>query len=100
MHSLAVVDIGDGRPWGVWHIIRDVDVMRAIAAGSNPNARTLASTEAVTIAVGEPIQQAARLMTERGVSHLVVLHEQSGYPVGILSTLDVACACAAANRDS
>jgi CBS domain-containing protein len=35
-------------------------------------------------------------MAEHGVAHLVVLDAAGGYPVGVLSTLDVAAAFAGA----
>jgi CBS domain-containing protein len=38
----------------------------------------------------EPLLGAAQLMSEHGVSHLVVVDPASGYPLGVLSTLDVA----------
>lgn len=42
----------------------------------------------------EPLQNAAQLMSEHGVSHLVVVEGAGGYPLGVLSTLDIAAAYA------
>lgn len=42
----------------------------------------------------ESLRRAAQMMAEHGVTHLVVLDAASGYPVGVLSTLDVAAAYA------
>ncbi|MGA2925990.1 MAG: CBS domain-containing protein [Solirubrobacteraceae bacterium] len=53
-------------------------------------ARIMARHRALAISGDEPLVYAAQLMADRGVSHLVVLEPASGYPVGILSTLDVA----------
>ena len=45
------------------------------------------------------MHHAAHRMVEHGVSHLVVVDPASGYPVGILSTLDVAVLYAGAMID-
>jgi CBS domain-containing protein len=92
VHAVAVADIGHGRPWGTWHIVTDKDVVLAVASGQERKAHELAGTDVATISAGERLERAAQLMIERGVSHLVVVHEAGGYPVGILSTLDVAAA--------
>ena len=46
----------------------------------------------------EPLAGAAQLMIEHGVSHLVVREAASGYPVGVLSTLDIAAVYASGAR--
>jgi len=45
---------------------------------------------AVTAVPHEPLEKAARRMTEHGVSHLVVIDVVGQRPLGVLSTLDVA----------
>jgi CBS domain-containing protein len=50
----------------------------------------------VTIAPSESLDVAARLMARTGVSHLVVVDPVECRPVGVLSTLDLAGAVAAA----
>lgn len=92
VHAVAVAELGHGRPSGAWHMVSDTDIIAAIASGREPTAREAAGTEAVTISAGERLPRAAQLMSEHGVAHLVVLHESGGYPVGIISTLDVASA--------
>ncbi|MGO9888156.1 MAG: CBS domain-containing protein [Solirubrobacteraceae bacterium] len=37
-----------------------------------------------------PLDRAAKLMTRHRVHHLIVVDPPGGYPVGILSTLDIA----------
>ena len=90
VHAVAVADIAHGRPWGTWHIVSDMDLMAAVAEGREPTARQTAGPDSITVSSGETIEQAAALMRKEGVSHLVVLHESGGYPVGIVSTLDIA----------
>jgi CBS domain-containing protein len=41
---------------------------------------------------GETLERAAQLMTEHGSAHLVVDDPETGRPVGVLSTLDIAAA--------
>ena len=45
---------------------------------------------AVTAVPHETLEEAARRMTEHGVSHLVVIDVVGQRPLGVLSTLDVA----------
>jgi CBS domain-containing protein len=87
VHAVAVTN-GDGRR--VAAVISDLDVVAAAATGREPTALQVAATEPLTISAGEPMHHAAQLMVEHGVSHLVVVDPASGYPVGVLSTLDVA----------
>ena len=94
VHSVAVADIGHGRPWGTWHMVSDMDLLAALAGGRDLAARELAGTDAAAISANEPVERAAQLMVDKSVSHLVVLHAEGGYPVGVLSTLDIAAAYA------
>jgi CBS domain-containing protein len=77
----------DGRGWG---IVSDLDLMRAVAARRYElTAAQLASMEVVTIGLDEELADAARLMAEHEVTHLVVTN-RSAEPIGVLSSLDVA----------
>jgi CBS domain-containing protein len=57
---------------------------------SEPNAVQAAATEPLTVADDERLEHAARLMTEHGVSHLVVLGSPDGHAIGVIATLDIA----------
>ncbi len=88
VHAVLISDRGGGRPLGV---VSDLDVVAAAARGDDhPTAREAAGREPLTISSDAPVQDAARLMSDRGVSHLVVVDSASGYPAGVISTLDVA----------
>jgi CBS domain-containing protein len=89
VHAVAVGDEGRGRPWG---IVSDMAVVAAAGAGEESTARQAATTETATISADERLDRAAQVMTERATAHLVVVDPASGYPIGILSTLDVAAA--------
>jgi CBS domain-containing protein len=92
VHAIAVTDLDHGRPVGLWGIVTDMDVMAAVASGRNQTAGEVTATEGIKISAGEPLDHAAREMGEHGVAHLVVVDPASGYPVGIISTLDIAAA--------
>ena len=87
VHAVAITN-GDGRR--IVAVVSDIDVVVAAANGNAPSALEVAATEPLSVSAGESVQHAAQLMSEHGVSHLVVLDAASGHPSGILSTLDVA----------
>lgn len=97
VHAVAVTN-GDGRR--VVAVVSDIDVVVAAANGDAPSALEVAATEPLAVSAGESVQHAAQLMSEHGVSHLVVLDRQNGHPAGILSTLDVAALYANMNGDA
>jgi CBS domain-containing protein len=76
-------------PWGV---VSDLDLAAAVAheEAEGSAAGEIAATPAVMVGMREPLRRAAQLMTEHGVTHLVVVDRGSGRPAGVLSTLDVA----------
>jgi CBS domain-containing protein len=76
-----------------WGILNDRDVMRAIDAGDGSvTAGQLAMPAEPTVDRDEPLDRAIQLMASYDVSHVIVLDR--GYPVGIVSALDVAGAAA------
>jgi CBS domain-containing protein len=75
----------------VWGIVSDLDLMKALAAErADATAGELAATEIVTVEPSESIEQVARLMAEHECTHLVVTAADSGEPIGVISSLDVA----------
>src|SRR5207248_9274552 len=92
VHMVAVTNDHSARPIG---IVSDLDVMTAALSADEPTARQVAATEPLTVSADASLERAAQLMTEHGISHLVVLASSSGYPIGVLSTLDIAAVCAA-----
>ena len=94
IHSVVVAGIvrrdhaGDRLAWG---IVSDLDMVRAMRPGSEEaTAAEMAGTEIVTVAPYESLAQAVQLMDEHETAHLVVVSPDTGRPVGMLSTLDVA----------
>ena len=92
VHSIVVTDFeGEGEGEEPWRVVADMDVAKAVAAGGveDMSAGGIAGTEVVTVDADSGLREAARLMAEHEVAHLIVLG-QSGTPAGILSTLDLA----------
>ena len=94
IHSVVVAGItrrdhaGDHLAWG---IVSDLDLMRALAPGADEvTAAEFAGTEIVIVSPRESLSRAVQLMTEHETSHLVVVSPETGRPVGMLSTLDIA----------
>jgi CBS domain-containing protein len=81
----------------VWGIVSDVDLMRAAGVGRlDDQASQIAVTEIVTITPDEDVERAAQLMGEHDCSHLIVTAPDTGSPLGVISSLDVARALVSA----
>lgn len=89
IHAVMVVDDEAPEP----PVIRDVDVVAAAVSGKfeELNAGDIAGTEAVSVKGDDPLERAAELLAEHGVTHLIV-RDRRRFPVGVLSTFDVAAA--------
>ncbi len=87
VHAVVITAADGDRPVGV---VSDLDVVAAMAAGADCSAHEAAGTEALTVSADELLRSAAQLMSEHGVAHLLVVDGAGGYPVGVVSTLDVA----------
>jgi len=91
IHAVVITASNADRPIG---IVSDLDVVAAVAVDADCSAREAAATETLSVSADESIRTAAQLMSEHGVSHLVVVDSAGGYPLGVLSTLDIAAAYA------
>jgi CBS domain-containing protein len=87
VHAVTVINGDSQRPVGV---VSDLDVVVAMASGAQCSALQTAATEPLAVSAEDSLQRAAQLMAEHGVSHLVVQDAAGGYPIGVLSTLDLA----------
>ena len=94
IHSVVVQDVGSGaRPWG---IVSTLDITNA--AGSDLSAVTaadVANTELVTIPSDESLQEAARVMSQHGITHLLAVDRATDWPCGVISARGIAGALAA-----
>jgi CBS domain-containing protein len=87
IHAVVVAAHGGARPLG---IVSDKDILVAAITAEEPTARQVAASETVVVSADASMHRAAQLMSEHGVSHIVAVDAASGYPSGVLSTLDVA----------
>ena len=88
VHAVPIVD-DKRRPID---LVSALDVVAAASSGKlSVTAHVAAATEPlITISADAPLDRAAKLMTRHRVHHLIVVDPPGGYPVGILSTLDIA----------
>ena len=88
VHCVVVTEADD---FGVWGVISDLDLVAAAGVRDldAQSAGGSAATPALAIRPDDTLRRAAQMMTEHAVAHLLVV-DQSGRPVGVLSTLDVA----------
>lgn len=75
-------------------VISDLDVISAIGRDVNLRARDIAAGEPVKVSSDASLRQAAQLMTEHAVAHVVVLDRADGHLVGVLSSTDIISAYA------
>ena len=96
VHCVVVID-ESSRERGLWGVVSDLDLIAAASVRplDEQTASGTAMRPAVTIAPGEPIEEAMKRMTSNGVSHLVVVDPADTYPLGLVSTLDLAAVLAA-----
>jgi CBS domain-containing protein len=93
VHAVFVFDYGDedDEAKELWGLVSDLDLVAG--AWADLGGRTAggsAVTPLVTVGADEPLERASELMATYGTSHLAVLDPESGRPVGVLSTLDIA----------
>jgi CBS domain-containing protein len=94
IHALIVAGPGD-KPS---RIVSDVDLIAAIAVDDGLTAGDVATSEALSASSNSSLREAAQLMSEHGVSHLIARDPASGQPVGVLSTTDILGAYGLAGR--
>ena len=75
----------------VWGIISDFDLLRAGTRPDAPDtAAALARQPVIKVETTAALRDAAELMMTKGTGHIVAVNPQTGHPIGILSTLDIA----------
>ena len=98
VHAIFVFDFGseDDETVELWGLVSDLDVAAAACGDiDDRTANDTAVTPLFSTSTDMPLESAARLMAQQGVSHLAVIDPATGRPVGVLSTLDIARAVAA-----
>jgi CBS domain-containing protein len=82
VHALAVA----GSELG---IVSDADVVAAADRAQDCTAGEIAATEWLAISAARSLRDAARMMTEHGVTHLLVRDSRNGHLTGVISTTDI-----------
>jgi CBS domain-containing protein len=88
VHCAVVAEAPGGEAPTLWGIVSDVDLMRGLCSPIALTAGNIAALDIVTVAPQDDLQEAARLMGEHDVAHLIVMADAR--PAGVLSTLDIA----------
>jgi CBS domain-containing protein len=87
IHCVVVRGLAEGAGYG---IVSDLDLMRGF---QDPDARVasdIATVPVISVRPDNTLETAAHLMTACGTAHLIVLSPETGFPVGMLSSLDIA----------
>lgn len=92
VHSVVVADVDPQR--GLWGIVTSLDLARVADDLASVTARDVATTDLATVRSNEPLRDAAEVMAERGITHLIVLQPDSDDPVGVISARGLAGALA------
>ena len=99
IHTVVVQGLARSANGGehlVWGAIADRDLVEAAWRQAGSSAGQLATTELVVVDPTDSLDEAARLMAEHELSHLLVVDPDARQPVGVVSTLDLARAIAGA----
>jgi CBS domain-containing protein len=94
IHCVAVVATMPDQSVKLCGVVSDRDLLAAAVRGSlaDRTAAGSAATEVVTVSPEDSLLDAAELMHDQGLTHLVVVVPETTTPIGVLSTLDVAAA--------
>jgi CBS domain-containing protein len=93
VHTVVVQDVRAGsRPWG---IVSTLDIACANGDLTEMTAHDVATTELVTVLSDESLTQAAKLMSDHGVTHLIAVDPATDWPCGVISAGGLAAALAA-----
>lgn len=88
VHAVIVAP-REGEAASAWRVVSDRALAEAGPAATDKTAGDVAAQPREAAEPDWPLDRAARVMAEHGVTHLVVV-DPHGLPVGMLSTLDLA----------
>ena len=78
-----------------WGIVSDLDVVSRIGVAEARTAGDMAATPLIVVDPREDLEEAARLMHDYDVHHVIVVEPVDRRPIGVLSTLDLVAAITA-----
>ena len=80
----------------LWAVVSDLDLVAATRLDLDAlTAGATAVTPLVSVPTDSSITEAGSLMAQYGIAHLAVTDPDSGRPIGVISTLDIARTVAA-----
>jgi CBS domain-containing protein len=91
VHSIVVAEVGEASPWG---IVTSLDLARVPDKLDSMTAGEIAKTNLVTIKSNESLEEAAKVMAEHGISHLIAVQPDYDRPAGMISARDLTLALA------
>ena len=93
IHCVVVRGLHDAPK--AYGIVSDLDLLAGLEDPGAQVASDVVADDIVSVRPDNTLETAAHLMTARGTAHLLVLSPDTGFPVGMLSSLDIARAVAA-----
>jgi CBS domain-containing protein len=93
IHALVVLreTVADGAPGRrPWAVLTDRDILRCAPRIDELTAGDAASGEVLEAHPDDRLADVAERMLDHAVSHAVVVNPDTGRPIGVLSTLDIA----------
>ncbi len=92
VHCIAVRGAAESKVSAdVWGVISDLDLLRAGLSQDAPETIAgLALAPIASVETSMALSDAAQVMVTNSTSHLLAVNPETQYPVGILSTLDIA----------
>jgi CBS domain-containing protein len=91
IHSIVVAEVGEASPWG---IVSSLDLARVPDELDSLTAGDVARKDLVTIKSNASLDEAAKLMAEHGISHLIAVQPDQDRPAGMISARDLTLALA------
>jgi CBS domain-containing protein len=76
-------------------IVSDLDLLAGLEDPQARVASDVVAADVVSVRPDNTLDTAAQLMTGLGTAHLIVLSPDTGFPVGMISSLDIARAASA-----
>ena len=98
VHAIFVFEYADEADESprLWAVVSDLDLVAATRLDLDTlTAGATAVTPLVSVAADSSIGEAGSLMAQYGIAHLAVTDPDTGRPIGVISTLDIARAIAA-----
>jgi CBS domain-containing protein len=92
VHAIVVTDTApfDREPdQHLWGVVTDEMIVRSGGLARSRTAGGVATRDVATVKPDDSLRDAARAMLARGSSHAIVVGD-SGHPIGVVSTLDIA----------